>query len=365
MKILIYISNLGAGGAEKVVSLMANYWAEKNEVILLTSSELADDFFVISSKVRRISTGFKPSKKKLLQKVIEHYKDLKGLRDTVKVIKPDVIISHMDIANVRMLLATINLKIPVIVEDHNNPYLKGMTQPWKLLKPLSYLFADRVILLLPELAVYYPKYLYRHNFFSYIPNPLNIPKNIIDSKDVILPKPTFIAVGSLTYQKGLNYLLEAFAICHTEIPEWNLVLIGDGPLMEELVALSQKLNIENNCLFLGRVSNPYTIMSQADIYVMSSRYEGFPVALCEAMGLGLPCISFNCPTGPSNIIEDNSNGLLIEYLDVDKLAQSMYTLASDKKKQESLSKKAIKINNLLKIDTIMQKWDDVINEILE
>lgn len=364
MKILIYIASLGAGGAEKVASLMANYWAEKNEVVLLTAAELNDDFFFISNKVKRQSTGFKPRKKKLLQKVVEHYQGIKSLRNTVKKIKPDIIISHMDIANVHMLLATINLNIPIIVEDHNNPQLKGMPQPWKFLKPFSYLFADKVILLLPELSHYYSKYLYRHQKFSYIPNPLNIPENIINSKDIVLPKPTFIAVGSLTYQKGLNYLLEAFAICHTKIPDWNLVILGDGPLMEDLINISKKLNIENNCLFLGKISNPYTIMSQADIYVMSSRYEGFPVALCEAMGLGLPCISFNCPTGPSNIIENNKNGLLIDYLDVDKLAKSMYELASDKKKQESLAKEAIKINNLLRLSTVMQKWDDVIKEII-
>ncbi|WP_456323238.1 glycosyltransferase family 4 protein [Hydrogenimonas sp.] len=363
MKILIYISSLTSGGAEKVASLMANYWSDKHQIILLTDSSLNDDFFKINGNVKRKSTNFKVSQKNLFGKFATHIFGLYTLRSIIRSEKPDIIISHMDIANVRVLLATMGLGIPVIVEDHNNPEMKGMPQPWKALKPITYRFANKIVLLTKELIRYYPPKTYAHSKIVIIPNPLDIPKKIPDSNEVVLHKPTFIALGSLTKQKGFDILLKTFAEVTKKLPKWHLVILGEGPKRKELEKLSKDLNINDKVSMPGRVKNPYGILKKADIYIMSSRFEGFPVALCEAMGVGLPCISFDCPTGPSDIIQHKKNGLLINYLDNKQLENSMIILAENNLLREKLSKEAIKINSTLQIDTIMAKWEQLLKRI--
>jgi len=360
MKILLYISSLTSGGAEKVASMMADYWAEKHNIILLTDSFPKDDFFKVNKKVKRVSTGFKVSEKRLFRKLLLHFSGLKHLRTVIRKEDPDVIISHMDVTNVRVLLATMGLNVPVIVEDHNNPEMKGMPQPWKFLKPLTYKYAYNIVLLTKDLLNYYPKNLYDHNKIVFIPNPLNIPVEKSHSNEYILKNPTFIALGSLTDQKGFDILLRVFKKVLKKKPEWHLTILGEGPKRAALEKLSIELGIENNVFMPGRVKNPYSILKEADIYVMSSRYEGFPVALCEAMGVGLPCISFNCPTGPADIIIHNKNGLLIDYLNEEKLANAMADLIENPEIRKKFSKEALKINETLNINNIMHKWNKLI-----
>ncbi len=362
MRILLHLSDFsGPGGAEKVVSLMANYFANFHEVILLTDTDIHHSFFNLDSRVIRKSTEYSICNRSTLGQLFGYIKGLYTFRKIIKDLNPDVIISHIDMANIRILLATMGVKIPIIVEDHNNPNLKKLKQPWSIIKSFIYLRADAIVLLTKDLLKFYPKYFYKN--ISFIQNPLDIPTAISDSLEVSLIKPTFVALGSLTEQKGLDFLLEAFSIFIKTNPTWNLTLLGGGPLKESILQHAKELNIENRVHLVGRVTKPYPVLKSADIYVMSSRYEGFPVALCEAMGVGLPCISFDCPTGPADIIEHEVNGLLVDYLNIEKLAEAMIVLANDKEKRDKFSKESIKINNKLDINTIMTKWEVLIDKV--
>lgn len=364
MKILLYISHFSdAGGAEKVVSLMANHWIKEHEVVILSESNPENDFFLVDERVHREVTGLEIQSNSPIRQLKEYTKGLSSVRKVVKKIQPDIIISHIDRANITMLLASFGLGIPVIVEDHNNPELKKLAQPWRSLRTLLYRRSAKVILLTQELLKYYPLSL--HEKVSFIANPLNLPTEISDSNEVTLVGSTFIALGSLSNQKGLDYLLEACAIVFKEKPEWSLTILGEGKLRDNLRKHSEKLGIAKKVHMPGRVNNPYSILKKADIYIMSSRFEGYPVALCEAMAVGLPCISFDCPTGPSDIIDHNINGLLVDYLNVEELAEQMIMLSNNQLLREKFSKESIKINKLLHLDTIMSKWDTVIEEVLD
>jgi len=363
MKILLYVSHLSnAGGAEKVVSLMANHWVKKHQVIILSESHPDNDFFSIDSKVQREVSSLDIRSEKFLFQLNEYKNGLLDIRKVVKKVQPDIIISHIDRANITMLLATYGLGIPVIVEDHNNPELKKLPQPWSFFKKVMYKRSKKVILLTRDLLQFYPKSL--HAKISFIENPLNVPTHITDSDEIELATPTFIALGSLTEQKGLDYLLEAYAMVCKEKPDWKLTILGEGTLKSTIEAQAKKLGIDQKVYLPGRVNNPYPILKNADIYVMSSRYEGYPVALCEAMAVGLPCISFDCPTGPADIIEHNVNGLLVEYLNVEKLAEEMIMLSKNVQLRKEFSEKSVEINDKLHVNTIMSKWDKVIDEVL-
>lgn len=360
MKILIFISQLSSGGSEKVASLMANYWSEsEHSVVLLTNTSIETDFFDIKENVKRRNTDFVISKKSVLSKIKSHLSSLKKLRNIVKDENPDIIISHNATSNVRMLIAVFGLNIPVIVEDHNNPTKsKNTKQPWKMLRPLMYCFSHRIVLLTQDLVHYYPTYL--HSKIVIIPNPLDIPNNIPDSNEIRLRNPTFISAGNFRYIKGYDLLIKAFSLVVKKYPNWHLTILGDGDERENLNLLSDELGISDKIDMPGRVKNPYPILKKADIYVLSSRSEGFPVALCEAMGVSLPCISFDCPTGPSDIIENNHNGLLIDYLNIEKLAEGMIFLIENEVFRTQLAVEAKKINDMLNIETIMSKWSEII-----
>ena len=202
MKILIYISKLSSGGAEKVASLMSNYWANKYSVILLTNTSVNTDFYEINDNVKRCSTNLTTPKKNTLIKIKSHITGLWQLRTIVKEESPNVIISHNATSNVRILIATLGLNIPVIVEDHNNPAKsKNTKQPWKMLRPLAYYFAEHIVLLTQDLVQHYPGYLHRKVVL--IPNPLDVPENIPESNEIILKKPTFISTGNF---RGYHWL---------------------------------------------------------------------------------------------------------------------------------------------------------------
>ena len=363
MKILIYISSLTAGGAEKVASMMANYWCNEHEIVLLTDTSVDDDFFEIYNCVTRRSTNYSTnSNKNILLKIFSHTNALLQLRKILKEERPDVIISHMDASNVKILLAACCLNIPVIIEEHNNPKLaRKMPQPWRGLQFFTYhRLAKYIVLLTKDLLPAYPKYL--HDKIVYIPNPLNIPKNLPQSEEIILKQPCIVSMGSLRDIKGFDLLIKAFSIVVKKHPHWNLIILGEGSERENLTKLVEEFGIEKNIDMPGRITEPYGILKNADIYVLSSRSEAFPVALCEAMGLGLPCISFDCPTGPSLIIDDQVNGLLVEYLNVEALANAMIILIEDSVLREKFSSEAIKINESLNIDVIMKQWESLILE---
>lgn len=363
MKILIYLNSLTAGGAEKVASLMANHWCSNHEVILLTDASIDMDFFTIDQKVKRFSTNFCTKNLTIIKKMYLNITSLRNLRNFVRKHQPDIIISHMDVSNVRISLAVAGLKIPVIIEEHNNPsMLRKLPQPWRFIQPWVYnKLTNTIVLLTTDLKQYYAESL--QSKICIIPNPLNIPKDIPESNELTLKNPTFIALGSLTKQKGFDYLLQAFEKVSRLLPEWNLTILGEGPLRNELTEYAAKLGIAEKVHMPGIIKNPYAVLKDADIFVMSSRYEGFPVALCEAMGVGLPCISFNCPTGPADIIEHNVNGILVEYLNIESLVENMTLLANDPFRCQRLSSEALKINEKLHISKIMAIWNQLIQNV--
>ncbi|MCH2244480.1 MAG: glycosyltransferase, partial [Crocosphaera sp.] len=144
---------------------------------------------------------------------------------------------------------------------------------------------------------------------------------------------------------------------------WSLIILGEGSFRSELECLSQSLDIVNSVHFLGRVKNPYEYLQQADIFVMSSRFEGFPNALCEAMACGLPVISTDCPSGPPEIIRDGIDGILVKNEDIEALAKAMTTLISDEEKRQKLGNAAKEITQRFDLDKIMGMWGSELNNV--
>jgi GalNAc-alpha-(1->4)-GalNAc-alpha-(1->3)-diNAcBac-PP-undecaprenol alpha-1,4-N-acetyl-D-galactosaminyltransferase len=197
-----------------------------------------------------------------------------------------------------------------------------------------------------------------------IPNPVGYKRCSAPSPKQS-PERLLVTLGRLSPQKQFDYLLRAFERCGSRHPEWSLQIIGEGPDRQRLEALAADLGIGRRVRFSGVVPEPETILCEADLFVLTSRYEGFPNALLEAMACGLPVVSFDCPSGPREIIRDGIDGLLVPAQDVDALTTAMDRLMADQEGRRALGRRALEVTERFGIDRVMAMWDSVITECVE
>jgi len=168
-------------------------------------------------------------------------------------------------------------------------------------------------------------------------------------------------MGRLVEQKGFDILVEAFSRCATKHSDWSLVILGEGPQRTRLEAAAAELGIGDRVHLVGQVREPDTILKGADLFVLSSRYEGFPNALVEAMACELPVVSTDCSSGgPRDIIRDGVDGILVPPRDVEALASAMDRLMADQDGRQRLGKSAAEVVERFSTTRVMKVWDDLL-----
>jgi glycosyltransferase involved in cell wall biosynthesis len=178
-----------------------------------------------------------------------------------------------------------------------------------------------------------------------------------------LDVPVVVAAGRLTTQKGFDLLIPAFAAVAERHPEWTLRICGDGPQRGRLGSLIVEHGLSNNVLLMGPVDRLDEQMAQASLYVLSSRFEGLPMVMIEAMSLGLPVVSFDCPTGPREVIQNGRSGVLVPDGDVDALAKAMLAVIEDPEHRRALGVGASARAKDFALDSIGPRWEALIAEI--
>jgi len=185
----------------------------------------------------------------------------------------------------------------------------------------------------------------------------------LDAAPPSLGAPVIIAAGRLTRQKGFDMLIPAFARVAERHPEWTLRICGGGPQRRRLEAQIIEHGLSNSILLMGPVNRLDLQMAQASMYVLSSRYEGLPMVMIEAMSLGLPVVSFDCPTGPREVIEDGRSGILVPDGDVDALAGAMLAVVEDPERRRALGAGAAARAKDFALDAIGPRWEALIGEL--
>lgn len=362
MRITLVISTLGSGGSERAMSVMANYWAETNhEVTLITLGSVEHDFYALHSKVRRIGFGLVKDSTNLLEVVRNNVLRALSLRREIRKIQSDVVISFGDTTNVKTLLSTVGMGLPVVVCEQIDPRQYPIGWGWGMLRRAVYPRAVTVVVVSSAMATCWAERIVRKDRIRVIPNPVYVkPDNSVNPFDDHPHGCTIVAMGRLVKQKGFDYLLEAFRLCADRHPKWSLKILGEGDQRQSLEAKSADLMLSDRVKFLGIVKEPSRVLRQADLFVMSSRFEGFPLALIEAMACGLPAISTDCPTGPSEIIRDNIDGILVIPGDVAALANAMDRLMSNPLERQRLATRAVEVVERFGIHRIMALWDELL-----
>jgi len=332
MNILLAITSLSSGGAERIaVHLMERWLLDGHRVHLVTLGGPDSDFYSISDNISRDSLNCAGRQKTRFSFLSENLFRFREMRKAIVKAEPDVVISLMTYCNILCLGATVGMQVPVLVAEHNYPPFSTRSRVWKSVRRFAYGRASTVLALNTTCAQWLEQNT-RAPRVIVIPNPVKWPvPNVTPTVDTDLLAPNvnlFLSVGRLNEQKAFHRLIAAFAQISHALPNWQLAIAGEGELHAALSAEIDRLELSSSVKLLGRVGNISDWHNRADVFVLSSNYEGFPGALLEAMASGTPVVAVDCLTGPRDFIQPHETGLLCE-MDEDALAKTMLQMAND------------------------------------
>ena len=365
MRVTLVITNLDCGGAERVASIKANYWAQKGwEVTLLTFDDgSTPPFYDLDASIRLAPLNIYQASTNPFAAIVNNLKRIFVLRRAIRDSEPDVVISLTWFVNILVLFATRGLGVPVVVSEHNDPLTSPIGKMWAWLRRWTYTFDAKIIVLTDRAKECFSPAVQAK--ITVIPNTVTPhPHTGTTSPELMLDKPSIVAMGSFYPQKGFDLLLRAFAELKDRYPDWTVTILGDGPLRPNLESLRDELGLEDRVNLPGRVKNPHHVLMQADLFVLSSRWEGWPMALAEAMSCGLPVIASDCRTGPREIIRDGVDGVLVPPEDVEALATTMDHLMSDESARKQLASRAREVTERFPLEKVMGMWEEVLMKAL-
>jgi glycosyltransferase involved in cell wall biosynthesis len=359
-RITLVISYLGGGGAERVMSVLANYWAEHGrKVTLITLGLVDEDYYAVDHGVHRVALGLRLSSPHFAAAIKNNFRKMKRLRQEIRASQPEVVVSFTDTTNVLTLASTVGLAVPVIAAEHIDPRQHAIGSIWQVLRRLVYPRAAGVVVLTDGVRPW-AEGIVKKSAVHVIPNPVTVSamkhNGVRKQGDL---GGTIAAMGRLAPQKGFDLLIKAFGLCARKYAHWSLVILGEGEERSRLEALIRELGLNDRVSLLGQVRDTSIVLRKADIFVLSSHYEGFPMALVEAMACGLAVLSTDCPSGPRVIIRDGVDGVLVPPNEVDALATAMDRLMADPAERQRLGECAVEVIERFSIHRIMNMWDDL------
>ncbi len=348
-RLLIVMGSMEFGGAERVISLISEDFVSRGWDVTIAMILYNRVDYVLSENIRVVDlTGGNASRLRRLPGWIQ------SIRRLAKEYRPDCILSFAARVNVVTQIACIGLNIPIVVSERNDPYMDGRSKGVDLLTNLLYPKAKAVVFQTKRAAGYFEKI--RISNCAIIPNPITV-----HARRAGVTPGRIVTAGRLAPQKNHKMLLEAFSRICADFPEANLTIYGDGPLQEETSAFIRKMKLEERVQLPGGVKDIHERIKDAQVFVLSSDYEGLSNALLEAMMLGIPCVSTNC-AGSDEYIEDGVNGFLTPVGDTDAFAQAMRKLLENPEQAEAMARRGMETASCLEQSRILERWYRIIAE---
>ncbi|MBS0910037.1 glycosyltransferase [Tatumella sp. JGM118] len=344
-RIVILIDNAYSyAGTENICNFMAETFGADNEVTVYSLHGSGETFYPFDN-VREIVT-FRGKRFPLLSAIISINNKNFDFAFIISMGKLSVYFSLIQ----KMISITGKNKAKFISCEHVSYH--SFSPLIKILKKTFLKFYDGVILLTSSDQAIYNSF----NITSFcIPNPVQYQGVIRNTRSKIA-----LAAGRLSHQKGFDKLINIWSAFIINNPDWKLYIAGDGELMLSLQSKVKELGIENSITFLGRVNNIEYYYNIADVFLMTSRYEGLPLVLLESQSWGMPAISFDCPTGPKEVIKNSENGFLIN-MDDNELFISKLELLNEDDVFYRLSQGAVSNSSMYNPELIKQKWNALLH----
>ncbi|HWL51007.1 MAG TPA: glycosyltransferase family 4 protein [Chthoniobacteraceae bacterium] len=362
-RVALVIHALVGGGAERVMAMIANHWAgEGREVTLLTLDDgSTPPFHSVDCRVACRPLGIAGVSGHPGQSIINNLLRICRLRAALKEADPEVVISFMSSVNVITLLAMAGTGIPVVVSERVDPRFHPVGRAWEVLRRLTYRSASRIVVQSHAVREFFPVPLRRRAVV--IPNP--VAKCAVQQESLPhRPGRTLVAMGRLEAQKGFDLLLRAFRALAVRHPQWRLEIYGEGSLRKELEAGIRGSGLQEQVFLCGMTRQPMAIFRRADLFVLPSRYEGFPNVLCEAMACGVAVVSFDCPSGPRDILRHGVDGLLVPPEDVEALGNAIDRLMRNDAERRRLAARGREVTERFSPEKIMGQWLTLTDEVI-
>jgi len=362
-RLTFVISSFDLGGAQRALINMANYWAAQGvEISVITLNSEDKPFpYHADARVKLVRLDLLYNSPNLFQGVIHSIKRIIKLRNAIRESGADAIISFMDTTNILTILASLGLRVPVLVAERTNPMLHKIGWKWELARRLSYPFSDVLVVQTKGLLDWARKI--GATKVVAIPNLVLMQKEKCPISDS--SSRSIVTLGRLAPEKRFDHILSAFSLLKDLFPEWTLTICGVGDAHADLVAQSKQLDINNRVFFPGRIDKVHEELARHDFFVLSSLYEGFPNALCEAMACGLPAVSYDCPCGPNEIIRHEIDGYLVPSGNIAELANSMERLMENSSLRRTMQSRACEVSERFSMELIMNKWECCIVKAIE
>lgn len=352
-KICLVSPSLSSGGIERALSVLADSFIKEGHSVFFIACRKGKHFYSLNESVIFREPSFNHDNSGL-NKIKTYFKIVMFLEQEYKKIKPDVILSFGDTINPLAILADSKTKIPIYISDRISPKQK-LAVYVDFLKRITYKKATGIVAQTTQASEYKKKIFGNNLNLCVIPNSLREIKDYKEGKNNWI-----IAVGRLSFEKGVDRLIEAFSKIKYK-SDWKLVIVGDGPVRADLEKQAEIYGLNDSIVFLGARKDVDYLLAKSKIYVIPSRCEGFPNALCEAMASPLPCIAFDSvPT--ENLIENKVSGIVVPDGNIDMMAESIEKLMCDDDLRKYYSENAYKIKERLNPKKISKKF---LNFILE
>ncbi|SDK91163.1 glycosyltransferase family 4 protein [Aliiruegeria lutimaris] len=352
MKLLFFQAGFGAGGAEKIIAMIAANRAAQGDEVHVAALTIPDggSFFSYPDTVRlhpMCRESQAPGRR-------VQWHRLRHIRRVIRQTQPDVVISFLTKVNTLVLLAALRLPVPVAISERNNPRVQNANPIWSHAQSLLARRANCIVMQTERARQDLPSGL--HSRAVVIPNPCAPLGQSAASAGI---GSNLVAVGRLDRQKGFDMLIDAMRPIRDALPEARLTIFGEGRERAALEAQRDRLGLSDN-VFLPGTCPPGDWISGQDILVVSSRFEGFPNVIAEATVSGLPVVSFDCDYGPRELIRQGENGLLVPAEDNAALARSVLDLACDPERRAAMSRAADPTVEWLSPERVMRQWDRMI-----
>ncbi|WP_244850655.1 glycosyltransferase family 4 protein [Caballeronia sp. SL2Y3] len=361
MNITLLVSSMGSGGAERVAATLVNAWSARGDTVTLVATYRRSTpcFYALSDTVRFVRLADRVKQPR--GGALGYLERQRALRAVIAESRPDVVVCFLYNVNLAGILASLRQRVPLIVCEHNDPSVDGRSRFWRLATRLAYPRADAVTVLTENVVEPFRAMVPGVRHMAVMPNPLP-PELFRESGPRTLAaengRMRLASFGRLHPQKNYGLLIDAFASIASRFPMWDLTIWGEGAERASLQAKIDGHGLGERISLPGVTSDPWAEMRRAQAFAMSSRFEGFGLALAESMALGVPAVAVDCKSGPRDITRNGEDALLVPPNDRDALADALARLLGDERLRAELGRKgAQSMRERYSVDAILRLWD--------